>query len=76
MNEWDGEMLKIAIELSIEKAGEIVSGLEILTKMPSVKVAADQIEKIKSQIDDLEASQLNELSSEFLAKVRNLILNF
>ena len=64
-------MLKIAIELSIEKAGEIVSGLEILTKMPSVKVAADQIEKIKSQIDDLEASQLNELSSEFLAKVRN-----
>ena len=62
-------MLKLSMELSIEKAGELVSGLETLTNLPSVKITAEQLDAVKTQIDDIEISLLDDLSTEFLAKL-------
>ena len=60
-------MLKISVELCLERAREMVSGLENLTNLPSVKLAANQLEAIQSQIAEIEISQLTDLSSDFLA---------
>ena len=67
LDEWTKDMLSLAIELCLEKAGEIVSGLETLTNIPSVKITADQLNEIRTQINDIEVSQLTEMSSSFLA---------
>lgn len=63
-------MTKLAIELCLEKTADIVSGLETLTNLPSVKITADEINQIKAQIDDIEISQLTDMSTSFLANER------